>query len=106
MRSKLEERGIDKLYYVRSNEDVKADLIERGHYNLAAKVGEPTKHHGHGATALEGKGVRTELGDHNREVKERNRERERKRDARDDRLGDSTLWDIGLDLVHQVIKNL
>lgn len=80
VRSKLEERGIDKLYYVRSNEDVKADLIERGHYNLAAKVGEPTKHLGHGASALEGKGVRTELGDHNREVKERNREREKDAD--------------------------
>ena len=80
VRSKLEERGIDKLYYVRSNEDVKADLIERGHYNLAAKVGEPTKHLGHGASALEDKGVRTELGDHNREVKERNRECEKDAD--------------------------
>ena len=44
------------------------------------------------------------LDDYTEAAIERNRERERKREARDDRLTDSTLWDIGLELVFQVIK--
>ena len=46
------------------------------------------------------------LDDYAEAAIERNRERERKRDSRDDRLSDSTLWDIGLELVHQLIKRL
>ncbi len=48
--------------------------------NLAAKVGEATKHLGHSASALERRGEKTELGDLNRDVKERNREREKDAD--------------------------
>ena len=44
------------------------------------------------------------LDDYTEATIERNRERERKRESRDDRLSDSTLWDIGLELVYQVIK--
>ena len=47
-------------------------LIERGQYELAAQVGEPTKHMGHAAAALERKGEQTQVGDLNRAIKEGN----------------------------------
>lgn len=44
---------------------------------------EPTKHLGHEAAALERRGVRTEIGDKNRAIIERNREREQRRERRE-----------------------
>lgn len=72
VQSKLDERGIDTLYSTRSKDDTRALLIERGQYELAAQMGEPTKHLGHAAAALERRGERTDVGDQNRVIKEGN----------------------------------
>jgi len=80
VQNKLDERGIDKFYSTGSKEETRKQLIERGEYDSAAKLGEATKHLGHGASAQERRGEKTELGDLNREIKERNREREKDAD--------------------------
>ena len=69
---KLNERGIDKLYTTRNKDDTRALLIERGQYELAATIGEATKHLGVSAAAMERRGERSELGDRNRVIKEEN----------------------------------
>ncbi|WP_454675917.1 Ti-type conjugative transfer relaxase TraA [Achromobacter pestifer] len=72
VQQKLNERGVDKLYTTRNKEDTRAFLIERGQYDLAATIGEATKHLGVAASAMERRGERSELGDQNRAIKEEN----------------------------------
>ncbi len=72
VQQKLNERGVDKLYSTRSKDGTRALLIERGQYELAATIGEATKHLGVSAAAMERRGLRTELGDKNRAIKEEN----------------------------------
>lgn len=60
----------DRLELVGSDERVSHETYAR-----QGKNQEPKKHLGNEANQLELKGVRTEIGDHNREVEERNRQR-------------------------------
>ena len=62
---KFEEKGLEERIDHRT---LKAQGIDR----------EPTIHLGHEATALERKGIRTEKGDYNREIKKRNADRAKK----------------------------
>ncbi|MDD5470500.1 MAG: Ti-type conjugative transfer relaxase TraA [Sideroxydans sp.] len=72
VQAKLDERGIDKLYSTRTKDETKKQLIERGEFDQAARIGEPTKHMGPHASAMERKGTQTEIGDKNRTIKAEN----------------------------------
>jgi hypothetical protein len=70
---KFEEKGLDVRIDHRT---LKAQGIDR----------EPTIHLGHEAWALEKKGVKTEKGDYNREIKRRNAERETRRAEKEQKI--------------------
>lgn len=107
VQDKLNERGIDKLYTTRSKDDTRALLIERGQYELAAQVGEPTKHMGHAAAALERKGEQTQVGDLNRAIKEGNARHAERADLATsvlDRLTDQQSTFTDRDLYREICK--
>lgn len=107
VQDKLNERGIDKLYTTRSKDDTRALLIERGQYELAAQIGEPTKHMGHAAAALERKGEQTQVGDLNRAIKEGNARHAERADLATsvlDRLTDQQSTFTDRDLYRQICK--
>ncbi|MES2832451.1 MAG: Ti-type conjugative transfer relaxase TraA [Pseudomonadota bacterium] len=72
VQAKLDECGINKLYSTSTKDEIKKLLIERGEFEQAAKIGEPTKHMGPHASAMERKGVQTKIGDKNRTIKMEN----------------------------------
>ncbi len=72
VQARLDERGIAKIYTTKSLDDTRAMLIEKGEYEAAARIGEPTAHLGAAAAAMERKGEATRLGDLNRRIRERN----------------------------------
>ena len=107
VQDKLNERGIDKLYTTRSKDDTRALLIERGQYELAAQIGEPTKHMGHAAAALERKGEQTQVGDLNRAIKEGNARHAERADLATsvlDRLTDQQSTFTDRDLYREICK--
>lgn len=107
VQDKLNERGIDKLYTTRSKDDTRALLIERGQYELAAQIGEPTKHMGHAAAALERKGEQTRVGDLNRAIKEGNARHAERADLATsvlDRLTDQQSTFTDRDLYREICK--
>lgn len=107
VQDKLNERGIDKLYTTRSKDDTRALLIERGQYELAAQVGEPTKHMGHAAAALERKGEQTQVGDLNRAIREGNARHAERADLATsvlDRLTDQQSTFTDRDLYREICK--
>lgn len=72
VQARLDERSIDKIYSLRTNEESRELLIERGHYDLAARIGEPTVHEGPQVRGMERRGEQTNIGDLNRAIKEDN----------------------------------
>lgn len=80
VQNKLNERGIDKLYSTKTKNETKKELIERGEFGEAAKIGEPTKHMGPHASAMERRGIQTEVGEKNRAIKTKNGRRAQRAD--------------------------
>lgn len=69
VQERLDHAGIDKIYTTRSNGETRKLLIEKGHYELAAKIGEPTRHLGPAAAEMQRNGKESERADINDSIR-------------------------------------